>query len=81
MTNLLLKTKLQVFILLLNFSENIFVQEVSQLDFFPIYNKNWNTNVKFNLFYDEMISVCKRLESYKELSKKEVKLSSEQAMR
>lgn len=35
-----------------------------------------NTNGKFDLFYDQIDSVCKKHVPYKRLSKKEVKISS-----
>ena len=59
-----------------HFSEEAFVDEVSHLDFSPIYNSNLNTNGKFDLFYDQIDSVCKVHVPYKRLSKKEVKVSS-----
>ena len=54
----------------------MFVDEVSHLDFSSIYNCNLNTNGKFDLFYDQLDSVCKKHVPYKTLSKKEVKISS-----
>ena len=59
-----------------HFSEEAFVDEVSHLDFSPIYNSNLNTNGKFDLFYDQIDFVCKVHVPYKRLSKKEVKISS-----
>ena len=59
-----------------HFSEEAFVDEVSHLDFSPIYNSNLNTNSKFDLFYDQIDSVYKVLVPYKRLSKKEVKIAS-----
>ena len=44
-------------------------------DFFSIYNSNFNTNGKFDLFYDQIHSVCKKHIPYKRLSK-EVKIFS-----
>ena len=62
--------------ILAHFSEEAFVDEVSHLDFSPIYNSNLNTNGKFDLFYDQIDFVCKVHVPYKRLSKKEVKISS-----
>lgn len=59
-----------------HFSEEAFVDEVSHLDFSPISNSNLNTNGKFELFYDQIDSVCKVHVPYKRLSKKEDKISS-----
>ena len=53
-----------------HFSEEAFVDEVSHLDFSPIYNSNLNTNGKFDVFYDQIDSVCKVNVRYKRLSKK-----------
>ena len=58
------------------FSEEAFVDKVSHLDFPPIYNSNLNTNGKFDLFCDQIDSVCKVHVRYKRLSKKEVEISS-----
>ena len=58
-----------------HFSEEAFVDEVSHLDFSPIYNSNLNTNGKFDLFYDQIDSVCKVHVPCKRLSKKELKIS------
>ena len=44
-------------------------------DFFSIYNSNFNTNGKIDLFYDQIHSVCKTHIPYKRLSK-EVKIFS-----
>ena len=60
-----------------HFSEETFVDEVSHLDFSSIYNySNLNTNGKFDLFYNQIDSVCKKHVPYKRLSKNEVKISS-----
>ena len=59
-----------------HFCEETFVDEVSHLDFSSIYNCNLNTNGKFDLFYDQIDSVCKKHVPDKRLSKKEVKISS-----
>ena len=59
-----------------HFSEEAFVHEVSHLDFSPIYNSNLNTKGKFDLFYDQIDSVCKAHVPYKRLFKKKVKISS-----
>lgn len=59
-----------------HFSEEAFVDEVSHLDFSLIYNSNLNLNGKFDLFYDQIDSICKKHVPYKRLSKKEVKISS-----
>ena len=56
-----------------HFSEEAFVDEVSHLDFSLIYNSNLNLNGKFDLFYDQIDSICKKHVPYKRLSKKEVK--------
>ena len=46
----------------------MFVDEVSHLDFSSIYNNycNLNTNGKFDLFYDQIDSVCKKHVPYNE---------------
>ena len=59
-----------------HFSEEAFVDEVSHLDFSLIYNSNLNLNGKFDFFYDQIDSICKKHVPYKRLSKKEVKISS-----
>ena len=59
-----------------DFREEAFVDEVSHLDFPPIYSSNLNTNGKFDLFCDQIDSVCKVHVPYKRLSKKEVEISS-----
>ena len=62
------------------FSEEAFVDEVSHLDFSLIYNSNLNLNGKFDLFYDQIDSICKKHVPYKRLSKKEVKISSKRSI-
>ena len=59
-----------------HFSKEAFGDEVSHLDFSPIYNNNLSTNGTFDHFYDQIDSVCRTHVPYKRLSKKEVKRSS-----
>ena len=58
------------------FVEETFVDEVSHLNFSSSCNSDLNTNGKFDLFYDQIDSVCKKHVPYKRLSKKEVNISS-----
>ena len=58
------------------FNEEVFVEEVSHLDFSTVYNSNLDTNCKFDVFYDQINSIFMKHVPYKKLSKKEVKLSS-----
>ena len=59
-----------------HFNEEVFVEEVSHLDFSTVYNSNLDTNCKFDVFYDQINSIFMKHVPYKKLSKKEVKLSS-----
>ena len=43
-------------ILMSEICEEVFVQEIAELDFSPIYNCNLTTNDKFHLFYDQINS-------------------------
>ena len=60
-----------------HFCEEVFVQEIAELDFCHIYNYycNLTTNDKFNIFYDQINPVFKKHMPYKKLSKKKAKLS------